>query len=340
LRSRASTRTAACCAVPVDVRAKRLARRSLARHCASQGEHLLSGTGPEGDAIGDRRRLQRPQRARCLTVGIGLGQVGLAHVLDQHAPAREHLHQPGDDGLQQRMQFVVGGCLRLDEGRRAIGTAAVHPIQHQAVQVDVEVAGRSEALDQRDGAALSLVGGELGVQQVARDHTLHHLQHWRDELRLRGQQHPQRDRERQHPLPHWHVRDDVVDQMRRRLRHAPGAARGAEPAALATEGQQLVVATLAAAKPQEPVRQDAALEEGVELVLDETRQLGASAGSLCKAIHSNPLRSSSRLISAPRSGRLRPFRRLPQQDSQRTLLTTGSWRFRAKSRQALRALAP
>jgi hypothetical protein len=53
----------------------------------------------------------------------------------------------------------------------------------------------------------------------------------------------------------------------------------------------------------------------------------------------DPLRSSSRLISAPRSGRLRPFRRLPQQDSQRTLLTTGSWRFRAKSRQALRAPA-
>jgi sensor histidine kinase YesM len=37
--------------------------------------------------------------------------------------------------------------------------------------VDVEVASRSEALDQRDGAALSFVGGELGgVQQVARDH--------------------------------------------------------------------------------------------------------------------------------------------------------------------------
>ena len=35
---------------------------------------------------------------------------------------------------------------------------------------------------------------------------------------------------------------------------------------------------LAAAQPQEAADQDAALEEGVELVLDETRQLGASAG--------------------------------------------------------------
>ena len=76
---------------------------------------------------------------------------------------------------------------------------------------------------------------------------LHHLQHRRDQFRLRGQQHAQRDRQRQHPLPHRHVRDDVVDPVRSGLRHAPGAARGAESPALAAEGQQLVVAALAAA---------------------------------------------------------------------------------------------
>jgi hypothetical protein len=38
------------------------------------------------------------------------------------------------------------------------------------------------------------------------------------------------------------------------------------------------VAAVAAAQPQEAVGQDAAFEEGVELVLDEPRQLGASAG--------------------------------------------------------------
>jgi hypothetical protein len=90
--------------------------------------------------------------------------------------------------------------------------------------------------------------GELGgVQQVARDCALHHLQHRRDELRLRGQQHAQRDRQGQHPLHHRDVRDDVIDQVRRCLRHALGAARRAEPAPLAAEGQQLVVAALAAA---------------------------------------------------------------------------------------------
>ena len=120
--------------------------------------------------------------------------------------------------MQQRVQLAVGGRTHLDEGRRAIGAAAVHAIQHQAVQVDVEVGRRLEALDQRDGAAVALVGLELGsVQQMARDHALHHLQRRRDQLGLRGQQHAQRDRQRQHPLPHRHMRDDVVDQVRRGL---------------------------------------------------------------------------------------------------------------------------
>ena len=55
---------------------------------------------------------------------------------------------------------------------------------------------------------------------MPRDQTLHHLQHRRDQLGLRGQQQPQRDRQRQYPLAHRHVRDDAVDQMRCRLRQA------------------------------------------------------------------------------------------------------------------------
>jgi hypothetical protein len=198
---------------------------SAGRHRTPQRQYLLSGARPESDAVGHSRGLQRPQRARLLAVGVGLGQVALPHLLDQHASAREHLHEPGDHGLQQRVQLVVGGRIRLDKGWRAIGAAPVHPVQHQTVQVNMEVGGGSEALDQRDGAALTFIGLEpRAVQQVARDHTLHHLQHRRDQFGLRGQQHTQRDRHRQHPLPHRNVRDDLIHQMRRRLGHAPRAA--------------------------------------------------------------------------------------------------------------------
>ena len=74
------------------------------------------------------------------------------------------------------------------------------------------------------------------------------------------------------------MRDDVVHPVRRGLRHAPRTARRAEAAALAAEGKKLVVAAFAAAQPQEAMSQDTALEEGVELILDEARKLGVSAG--------------------------------------------------------------
>lgn len=52
----------------------------------------------------------------------------------------------------------------------------------------------------------------------------------------------------------------------------------AETAALTAEGREHVVVGIAAAQSQEAVGQDAAREEGVELVLDEPQQLRAGAG--------------------------------------------------------------
>jgi len=48
-------------------------------------------------------------------------------------------------------------------------------------------------------------------------------------------------------------------------------------------GQPLVVAAFAAAQAQEAVGQDAALEEGVELVLDEPAFFGWSYSTSCRS---------------------------------------------------------
>ena len=72
----------------------------------------------------------------------------------------------------------------------------------------------------------------------------------------------------------------MVHQARRSLRHAPGTARWAKAAPLATERDQFVVAAVATVQAQEAVGQDAAFEEGVELVFDELRQVGPG-GHLC-----------------------------------------------------------
>ena len=143
------------------------------------------------------------------------------------------------------MQFFVGGRTRLDEAGRAVAVAAVHAVQHQAMQMDVQVGCRAEALDQGDRAALTFVALEPRViQQMPLDQALLHLQYRRDQLGLRGQQHAKRDRPLQHPLPHRHVRVDMAHQARCRLRHPPGPALGVKGAPLATEGNSLAVAAV------------------------------------------------------------------------------------------------
>lgn len=73
-------------------------------------------------------------------------------------------------------------------------------------------------MDQRDRAAVGFVRLEPSLpEQVARDHPVHHLQQRRYLLGLCGQQQAQGNRQRQHPLAHRHMRDDVVHHSECRL---------------------------------------------------------------------------------------------------------------------------
>lgn len=61
------------------------------------------------------------------------------------------------------------------------------------MQVNVEVGGGPEALDQRDGTAVAFVNDEPGSGlQMPGGHALHHHQHQRDQLGLCGR-----------PQAHW-----------------------------------------------------------------------------------------------------------------------------------------
>jgi hypothetical protein len=79
LRSFASTRTGRVQAEAVDVSAQRLAGRTCPRHLGPECRHLLPGARAESDAASHGCRLQRPLPASLISVGVGLGQVGLAH---------------------------------------------------------------------------------------------------------------------------------------------------------------------------------------------------------------------------------------------------------------------
>ena len=62
-----------------------------------------------------------------------------------------------------------------------------------------------------------------------------------------------RDRKREHPLPHRHAGEDVIDQVGGCLRHAPGAAGGAKPPPLAGKGDELLMGPVCATQVQKAV---------------------------------------------------------------------------------------
>jgi hypothetical protein len=74
---------------------------------------------------------------------------------------------------------------------------------------------------------------------------------------------------RQHPLTHWQTGEDEIRQVRRRLHHAPGVARGADDPAFAGEGDKVVVPAVTTAC----VGEDAALQILLERFAHE--RLGA-----------------------------------------------------------------
>ena len=143
------------------------------------------------------------------------------------------------------------------------------------MKVDVEVGRRAEALNQRDGAAVGFVRLEPGLTEqcvITRCITCS------TGVTSLGCAASSRRSGIGSDRTHWRIGtcgDDVVHQVSRRLRHAPSAARRAKAAPHAAEGDKLVVAAVAAVEAQEAMRQDAAFEEGVELVFDEPRQVGA-----------------------------------------------------------------
>ncbi len=58
-------------------------------------QHLLAGAWAEGDAVGARGGLQRPEHAGLVRIGVVVGLAGLALLFDEHPPTVEQLASCG-----------------------------------------------------------------------------------------------------------------------------------------------------------------------------------------------------------------------------------------------------
>jgi len=117
-----------------------------------------------------------------------------------------------------------------------------HAVQHERVQMDVQIQRATEALDDHHGAAAPVADAVAACAAPEEpDHRADgHAADRAAQVMIPRQQVPQPMRQAEHPLTDWHIGPDVIDQMRRPLRHAPAATAGAEPAALAREGDQSI----------------------------------------------------------------------------------------------------
>lgn len=84
-------------------------------------------------------------------------------------------------------------------------------------------------------------------------------------------------RQTQHPLANGNVGQDVIDEVRRPLRHATAATAGTEAAALARKRDEAIEAAPRAPETGKTAGQKSASEKGAEFVFDERRQAFAVA---------------------------------------------------------------
>ncbi len=163
--------------------------------------------------------------------------------------------------------------------RRSIIGRGEDAIEHERVEVHVQVQRATEALNHDYGAASAafdaLVPGPLAEHAEDRPHQPGG--HGATQVVIPGQQIPQVVRQAEHPVAYGHVRQDVIDQVRRALGHTSSATARAEPTAFAGEGDQPVESTAGAVEPCETAGQPAAAEEVAKGLLDELRQALAVA---------------------------------------------------------------
>jgi hypothetical protein len=64
-------------------------------------------------------------------------------LFDQMAWSGEHLHDPSDELVEQAIELIAAGGTRLLEDGFVLG-APIHPVEHQAVEVGIEIRRRAK----------------------------------------------------------------------------------------------------------------------------------------------------------------------------------------------------
>src|SRR5439155_11054805 len=177
--------------------------------------------------------------------------------------AREEATHAAADSREQAGNVGVGrGCGRVELQGAALGLGE-DPVEHERVEVDVQVQPTPEALDHGDGASLRALQAApaCAAAVVAEDRPDVHRQYRAAEPVVPGDEVPEAMGHCENPLPHGYARQHLVHEVRGLLGHASTAAAWAEAPPLARERHEPFVGAVAAAHSGKAARQDATREE-------------------------------------------------------------------------------
>src|SRR6266404_4790 len=146
--------------------------------------------------------------------------------------------------------------------------------------MNVEIEAASKPLNRGDGARLRVVDpcAARAATVEAAERPRIDGEHLAAELMVPRQEIAQPERQAQHPLPHRHRGEHVIDEVCGTLGHPPPATARTDRARFAGEWYEALRVACVAAKAREPSGPHAAPQELAELALDEC---GYAAGALC-----------------------------------------------------------
>src|SRR5262245_14157161 len=240
---------------------RRLALRAKTR---ADTVYVLPGSCSEGDTVLDRRR-HGTGELRCgvaqgiIPRGYGIIDAGL-----QVSQMAQRANDAPTDLLDHSGDGGVGRWLTREKAwlQTLVSAIEKHSLQEEQVKVHVEIERTAKALDKGDRARVD--GGPLMtlcdrlVDVILPDGGANDGVDLGSEVLRRRHPVAQGDRHRDDPLAGGDPGNDLLDEMRRHLRHAAAGTRRTKPAPFATEGYQQLLLAGVTAQAEKAIGKDAA----------------------------------------------------------------------------------
>ena len=149
-----------------------------------------------------------------------------------------------------------------------------HAVEHERVEVNIQLQPTAKALDHRHRAGLPVLGAPhtRGPRVEAEQRAGMHAQHRAAQRVIPGEAVAQAIRKRQHPLTDRYPRQHGVDKRGGAFGHPPSSTTRTEAASLTGEGHETLERAVCAPQPREPVAQYATGKKLAKLLLDEARE--------------------------------------------------------------------